>query len=104
MNKWLDVSEMADDITLYAGWEPVEEEQLPVIPDDPQKPDDPTVKPDPDKPGDGGSDSEQNTGDDQKTPAGTQTGDDTNMTAVVIVMIAALISCLTALLARRRKS
>lgn len=125
-NKWLDVSEMTGMLTLYAGWIPIEEEQ-PATPDDPQTPEDdqdkPVTPPDdpqrPDGPSDGNdnrpanpdsdkpadeSDPEQNNENDQKTPARTQTGDDTNMTATVLVMIAALISCLTALLARRRKS
>ncbi len=106
-NKWLDVSEMTGPITLYAGWEKIED-QVPVTPDDPEnkdpqepggpekddEPEQPIVDPESDKDGEGN----------QNSSANTQTGDDTNIMINVIVMIIALTVCLAAIVTRRKSS
>jgi len=110
-DKWLDVSEMSGVITLYAGWEPLDEEDnKPVVPEEPSKPnkpEDPSVNPDePEKPVTDSDEQDDgtgnNTGNDNNPENSTQTGDDSNMTPVIVVMLAAIAAMIWSFAARRK--
>ena len=99
----INVSEMASPVMLYAGWEQIdEEEQEPADPDAPVKPEDPEEPDDsvkPEEPGDGSGD-----GTDRESDHAPKTGDDFNMTPVIICMLSALVGVAGVLAARRKKN
>ncbi len=129
-DKWLDVSEMSGTITLYAGWEQIPEDENnpsepdgpsadpedpvnpdgpggteePSKPDEPSGSDDPTAPEQPTEPSDEQDDvTGNNTDNDNNPESSTQTGDDSNITPVIVVMLAAIAAVIGALFVRRKK-
>lgn len=97
--KWLDVSQMNGTLTLYAGWKAVEDESGSGGSGDSGKDDGK------DEPAKDDQNSEQNGNGSTDKPAsgnGIQTGDDTNITSVMIVMLGALAAVIGALTIRRK--
>lgn len=109
---WLDVSEMTSPITLYAGWELISE-------DDSDKDDsgdssggEEGIPEDEDSDSAGQDNGDSVTDGDKEAAAGSdeefdhvsKTGDDSNITPVIVVMLAALAAMAGAFAARRKKN